>query len=125
MNHGVGRLGQMFIFIICQAELRIRKIATIKTDSRIEIRAEALEVHVQLHVTMHQRLTRIVGHEVHCHSIQRHDVYRIFYKPAKLLFADLHHLEAVSMQPYRNGLAGRAGIDPGVSEWSRDLYQPA
>lgn len=53
---------------------------------------------LQLHVTVHQRLAWIAGHKVHRHSVQGHDVHRIFYKTTELLFADLNYLEAVTMQ---------------------------
>ena len=55
-------------------------------------------VHVQLLVTVPQRVSRIIGNKVDFNGIQRHYVDDILLQPAKPLFADLCNLKRVPVQ---------------------------
>src|ERR1700722_19094536 len=56
---------------------------------------------MELLMTMHQCVTRVVRDKVDLDCVQRHDIDYIFHQSADLPIADAGYLESMPMQVYR------------------------
>ncbi len=56
---------------------------------------------MQLLMTMHERVARIICDKVYLDCVQRHDVDDVLHQSAHLLLADTSHLKRVSVQVHR------------------------
>lgn len=56
------------------------------------------KIHMQLLVTVHERVARVIRYEIDCNGIERHDIYHIFEQAAHLSLPNPSDLECVSME---------------------------